>query len=59
MSGRFPFATFADRLTPDRRHVFAAFAGSKRADTVLAHIRSQGGFAVPRAAPLKSWRELL
>lgn len=54
----FPFAAFATRLPVERRDVFANFAGSKTPEAVLAHIRSQEGFAVPRAAPLKNWRDL-
>lgn len=58
MSGRFPFAAFADRLADNRRDVFAAFAGAMHEDVVWAHVRSQDGHEVPRAAPLLNWRKL-
>jgi len=55
---RYPFATFASRLPEDRRDVFAAFAGALPPHIVLAHVRSQRGLAVPRAAPFGDWRKL-
>lgn len=59
MTNRYPFATFAARLPHESsRDTFAAFAGAKGADVVLAHIRDQEGAARPRAAPPCNWGKL-
>jgi hypothetical protein len=56
---RFPFAAFAERLPHESsREAFAAFAGSMRADVVLARIRDQQGLERPRAAPPCNWARL-